>query len=94
VLKCYKGEGVNFELSEKTRDFRKRVEAFMDELVYPNEARFQEQLDAADSRWSAPPVMEEMKEEAKARGLWNLFLPPASPTWSTRPCARSWAAAP
>jgi acyl-CoA dehydrogenase len=66
---------VNFEFSEKTRDFRARVEAFMDELVYPNEATFHEQLAAADSRWSVPPIMEELKDEARSRGLWNLFLP-------------------
>jgi acyl-CoA dehydrogenase len=66
---------VEFEFSEKTRDFRARVEAFMDELVYPNEATFHEQLAAADSRWSVPPVVEELKEEARSRGLWNLFLP-------------------
>jgi acyl-CoA dehydrogenase len=70
-----KGVGVNFEFSEKTREFRARIEAFMDELVYPNEAKFHGQLDAADSRWSVPPIMEKMKEEARARGLWNLFLP-------------------
>ena len=66
---------MNFEFSEKTREFRARIEDFMDELVYPNEAKFHGQLDAADSRWSVPPIMEEMKEEARARGLWNLFLP-------------------
>ncbi|MDQ3496058.1 MAG: acyl-CoA dehydrogenase family protein, partial [Actinomycetota bacterium] len=64
-----------FEHSEKTRDFRARVEAFMDELVYPNEAKFHEQLEAAETRWSVPRIMEELKEETKARGLWNLFLP-------------------
>ena len=64
-----------FEFSEKTKDFRARIEAFMDELVYPNEAKFHEQLEATGSRWSVPRVMEELKEEAKARGLWNLFLP-------------------
>ena len=66
---------MDFEFSEKTRDFRARIEAFMDELVYPNEATFHEQLRVADSRWSVPPVVEELKEEAKSRGLWNLFLP-------------------
>src|SRR5215203_6038725 len=70
-----RGEVVDFEFSEKTRGFRARVEEFMDELVYPNEAKFHEQLGAAGSRWSMPRVMEELKEEAKARGLWNLFLP-------------------
>jgi acyl-CoA dehydrogenase len=66
---------VFFEFSEKTGDFRARIEEFMDELVYPNEDKFREQLNAAESRWSLPPIMEELKEEAKARGLWNLFLP-------------------
>jgi acyl-CoA dehydrogenase len=66
---------VIFEPSEKTRDFRARIEAFMDELVYPNEATFDEQLEASGSRWSVPRIIEELKEEAKARGLWNLFLP-------------------
>src|SRR5688500_10468181 len=47
----------------------------MDELVYPNEAKYHEQLEASGSRWSVPQVMEELKAEAKARGLWNLFLP-------------------
>ncbi len=66
---------MEFEFSEKTKDFRARIEAFMDELVYPNEATFHEQLEAAESRWSVPPIMEELKEEARSRGLWNLFLP-------------------
>jgi acyl-CoA dehydrogenase len=66
---------MNFEFSEKTEDFRARIEAFMDELVYPNEATFHKQLDAAETRWSVPPIMEELKEEARSRGLWNLFLP-------------------
>jgi acyl-CoA dehydrogenase len=70
-----RGEVVIFELSEKARDFRERVEEFMDELVYPNEAMYHEQLEASGSRWSVPRVMEELKAEAKARGLWNLFLP-------------------
>src|SRR3712207_2807659 len=47
----------------------------MDELIYPNEAKYHEQLETSGSRWSVPRVMEELKEEAKARGLWNLFLP-------------------
>jgi acyl-CoA dehydrogenase len=66
---------MNFEFSEKTEDFRARIEAFMDELVYPSEATFHKQLETAENRWSVPPIMEELKEEAKSRGLWNLFLP-------------------
>jgi acyl-CoA dehydrogenase len=94
-----RGEVVVFELSERTRGFRERVEAFMDELVYPNEAKYHEELEASGSRWSVPRVMEELKAEAKARGLWNLFLPDSElgaglTTWSTHPCVRSWVAAP
>src|ERR687898_3540904 len=47
----------------------------MDELVYPNEAKYHDQLEASGNRWSVPQVIEELKAEAKARGLWNLFLP-------------------
>jgi acyl-CoA dehydrogenase len=47
----------------------------MEEHVYPNEKVFEEQLAAAESRWTVPPIMEELKAEAKEAGLWNLFLP-------------------
>ena len=64
-----------FEYSERTRDLKERLEAFMDEYVYPNEKTFHEQLEAADDRWSTPPIIEELKERARGEGLWNLFLP-------------------
>ena len=64
-----------FEYSERTRDLKERLEAFMDEYVYPNEKTFREQLEAADDRWSTPPIIEELKERARGEGLWNLFLP-------------------
>jgi acyl-CoA dehydrogenase len=66
---------LNFDHSEKVLDLRARLEAFMDEHVYPNERVFEEQLAAAESRWTVPPIMEELKAEAKEAGLWNLFLP-------------------
>ena len=66
---------MNFDYSEKVRELRARLEAFMDEFVYPNEKVFEEQLDASESRWKVPPIMEELKAEARAAGLWNLFLP-------------------
>jgi acyl-CoA dehydrogenase len=66
---------VNFDYSEKVLDLRARLEAFMEEHVYPNEKVFEEQLSAAGSRWTVPPIMEKLKAEAKEAGLWNLFLP-------------------
>jgi acyl-CoA dehydrogenase len=65
---------LNFDYSEKVRSLRAQLEAFMDELVYPNEKTYREQLEAAENRWTVPPIMEELKEEARGAGLWNLFL--------------------
>jgi acyl-CoA dehydrogenase len=66
---------LNFVYSEKVQNLVSRLESFMDELVYSNERVFKEQLEAADNRWMVPPIMEELKGEARAAGLWNLFLP-------------------
>ena len=65
---------MNFDYSEKVQRLRTQLEAFMDEFIYPNEKTYQEQLDAAESRWTAPLIMDELKREAKGAGLWNLFL--------------------
>jgi acyl-CoA dehydrogenase len=47
----------------------------MEEVVYPAERTYVEQLRESPTRWVVPPVMEEMKAKAKEAGLWNLFLP-------------------
>jgi len=66
---------MDFDYSEKVQKLRAELAEFMDKHVYPNEKTFYDQLNAAESRWTVPPVMEELKEKAKAEGLWNLFLP-------------------
>ncbi|NML34300.1 acyl-CoA dehydrogenase family protein [Paraburkholderia antibiotica] len=69
---------MNFEYSDKVRNLQKRLTAFMDEYVYPAEPVFEAQMDAAreaGNRWQPAPVIEQLKEKAKAAGLWNLFLP-------------------
>jgi len=66
---------MNFEPSDKVKRLEARVQAFMDREVYPAEAIFERQLNEAPSRWQIPPVMEELKAKARAKGLWNLFLP-------------------
>ncbi|MGB9440218.1 MAG: acyl-CoA dehydrogenase family protein [Desulfobacterales bacterium] len=63
-----------FEFSDKTKDLQQRLNAFMDRYVYPNEAEYFRQLNEGD-RWKVIALIEELKESAKAEGLWNLFLP-------------------
>ena len=65
---------MNFDFSAKTSDYLKRLGAFMDEHVYPNEQRFEQPL-GQDNRWLEPPLLQELQSQARALGLWNLFLP-------------------
>jgi acyl-CoA dehydrogenase len=66
---------MDFDYSEKVQKLQAELTEFMDEHVYPNEKTFRDQLAASESRWTVPPIMEELKEKAKTAGLWNLFLP-------------------
>ncbi|SFJ25839.1 acyl-CoA dehydrogenase [Thermoflavimicrobium dichotomicum] len=66
---------MNFDYSDKVKELQKRLTEFMEQVVYPNEATYQQQLNEAPNRWTTPPIMEEMKAKARAAGLWNLFLP-------------------
>jgi acyl-CoA dehydrogenase len=66
---------MDFAPDERTVELRERLLAFMDESVYPAEPVFRAQVQAASNRWDTPPVIEELKEQARSRGLWNLFLP-------------------
>jgi acyl-CoA dehydrogenase len=65
---------MDFEYSQKTKDLLKRLNAFFDEHIYPNEERFIAEVAEGD-RWQPTKVIEELKGKAKAAGLWNLFLP-------------------
>lgn len=64
---------MNFEVSEKTRKLQRRLQAFMDSHVYPNEEEFQAEI--AKARWKPTRIVEELKAKARHEGLWNLFLP-------------------
>jgi acyl-CoA dehydrogenase len=70
---------MDFELTDRCKQYLEKLEAFMDERVYPAEAVYEEQMTAAGDPNFHPPVLEELKEEARARGLWNLFHP--DPEW-------------
>ena len=67
---------MDFEYSERTKGLIEKVQKFMDDVIYPAEHIYHEQLEKQKDRWQLPPVMEELKAEAKKRGLWNMFLPP------------------
>lgn len=63
-----------FEYSQRCRELLARLEVFMNERVYPNEATAHAQVEQGE-RWAPLPIIEALKAEAKAQGLWNLFLP-------------------
>ncbi|WP_433888551.1 acyl-CoA dehydrogenase family protein [Streptomyces sp. CA-111067] len=67
---------MDFAFDTRTEELRARLLAFLDEHVYPAEPVFDEQREQAEgeARWSAPPVVEDLKAEARRQGLWNLFL--------------------
>jgi acyl-CoA dehydrogenase len=72
---------MDFAPSPTAADLRERLLAFMDERVLPAEAIHAEQMAASDDPHHHAPVIEELKAEARARGLWNLFLPHKT-TWT------------
>jgi acyl-CoA dehydrogenase len=65
---------MDFGLSPRTGELRTRIAAFMDECVIPAEVVYDRQLAGADDPHRLPPVMVELKEKARAEGLWNLFM--------------------
>jgi acyl-CoA dehydrogenase len=65
---------MEFDYSDKVQSLRQRLLGFMDEHIYPNERRFDDEINRGD-RWQPSGVVEELKEKARAAGLWNLFLP-------------------
>lgn len=76
VKMCWGESKMDFSYSEKVVELQKKLITFMETYVYPNEKVYKEQLNKQESRWTAiPPIMDELKQKAKAEGLWNLFLP-------------------
>jgi acyl-CoA dehydrogenase len=72
---------MDFATSSKAAEYLQRLQEFMDSHVYPAESVYAAQradLEAGGHRHEVPPVIEELKVEARRRGLWNLFLPDAA----------------
>jgi len=68
---------MHFDYTPKVQELQQRLQAFMDEYVYPNEATFTRQLNEGE-RWKVIQIIEDLKPKARAAGLWNLFLPESS----------------
>jgi acyl-CoA dehydrogenase len=70
---------MDFEPSQRATEFAERLQAFLDERVHPAEPVYEQQLREARNPNAQPAVMEELKDEARSRGLWNMFHP--DPQW-------------
>jgi acyl-CoA dehydrogenase len=68
---------MDFEYSERSVEMGRRLAAFMNEHIYPNETAYADEISTGD-RWQPLDLIEELKAKAKAAGLWNLFLPDIS----------------
>ena len=66
---------MDFQSSERCAEFKDRLEAFMDEHVYPSEEVYERQLRESGDPHHQPAVIEELKSRAREAGLWNMFLP-------------------
>ena len=73
---------MGFEISEKVIELNARLEAFMVEHIYPREHDWDEFCLNQDNLWKTPLWYDELREKAKAEGLWNLFLPKEYEPWS------------
>ena len=62
-------------ITTSAEQLKEQLTAFMDKHIYPNEENYHAQLNAMENRFSTVPLMEELKEKARAEGLWNLFVP-------------------
>ena len=66
-----------FDVTPRAADLRQRLLKFMDAHIYPNEANVDAEINRGD-RWQHLALIDELKEKARAEGLWNFFLPPGS----------------
>lgn len=73
---------MQFEHSDKVKNLLARLEAFMDEHIYPVEQAYYDFVHDQQNLWAEWPGMEPLKEKARAAGLWNLFLPHEYGAWS------------
>src|ERR1700757_2143123 len=80
---AHREKTMDFEYSDRTKALLEKLHKFMDEVIYPAEPVYEEQMEKAKDRWQLPPIIEQCKAEAKKRGLWNMFLPADRETGDT-----------
>src|SRR5437879_9989443 len=66
---------MDFHYSSRTKELLARLHAFTEHHIRPNLRTYEEQC-ATAPHWPVPPIVEELKVQARAAGLWNLFMPP------------------
>jgi acyl-CoA dehydrogenase len=66
---------MDFTFSEKVTTLRQQLSDFMDRYIYPNQQTYRDQLAASPDPHHHAEIVDELKEKARAQGLWNLFLP-------------------
>lgn len=66
---------MNFDYTEKTKNNIEKLQAFMDEHIYPNETIYHDLVHQSENPWVTPQLIHDLKVKAKEAGLWNLFLP-------------------
>ena len=75
---------MDFEFTPRAKELYDSVSDFMDECVYPAEAVYEQQMAELGDPNGHPHIIEDLKAEARSRGLWNLFMPRATP-WTPDP---------
>lgn len=75
---------MSFEASPRGIELQRTLLEFMDERVYPSESVYEEQMAALGDPHGHPPIIENLKEEARSHGLWNLFMPHRT-EWTPEP---------
>lgn len=66
---------MDFQHSERSLEYQGKLTEFMDECIYPAEAVYEQQMRESGDPHHFPAILDELKAEAKKRGLWNLFHP-------------------
>lgn len=74
---------MEFEFSDRCKEYQEKLLAFMDEHIYPAEGVYAAQMAESGNPNFHPPILEELKTEARKRGLWNLFHPHQDEAWGS-----------